>query len=733
MRPDLSARRQRYHGDSYWVVKEPVGLNYFRFHEEEFAILQMLDGHTSLEEIKERFEGEYTPQKITYQDLQQFIGMLHRSGLVISEAAGQGRQLRKRGEQKRRREWLGKLSNVFAIRFRGIDPEWLLTRWLGYTRWLFRPTFVTCWLMLVLSALALVFVQFEVFRSRLPTFHQFFGPHNWIYLGVAMAVIKVLHEFGHGLSCKHFGGECHEMGLMFLVFTPCLYCNVSDSWMLPNKWHRVIIGAAGMYIESILAATATFLWWFSEPGLLNHICLSIMFICSVSTIVFNGNPLLRYDGYYMLMDMLEIPNLRQKSTEVLKRFMVDLCLGIEQPDNPFLPQKHRFFFGAFTIAAVLYRWLVVFSIVFFLNRVFEPYGLKIIGQLIGALGFFGLVVQPLWQLGKFFYMPGRMHKVKRPRLIASVCAAVALVAAIIFLPLPFSVKCTLEVQPKDAAAVYADVPGRLDEIHVKEGERVSQGQPLANLINRDLELAVLKLEGQRKQTLTRLRSLEKERFQDDRASLQVQQLREVLAAVTQQLTEKQQEFERLKITAPVAGVVIPAPVKPAHKEEGKLPGWSGSPLHPKNVGAAFMASDMLCRIGDPHDLEAVLVVDQGDIEFVDDATRDGRQPEVSIRLDAFPGTTLVGRVVEVAKVDLKVTPANLSSRAGGELDTKMDASGVQRPMSTSFQALVPLGKQGKLEGLIRPGLRGRAKIYTRWQSLGKRVYRYVARTFHFEL
>jgi putative peptide zinc metalloprotease protein len=146
-----------------------------------------------------------------------------------------------------------------------------------------------------------------------------------------------------------------------------------------------------------------------------------------------------------------------------------------------------------------------------------------------------------------------------------------------------------------------------------------------------------------------------------------------------------------------------------------------------------MASDMLCRIGDPHDLEAVLVVDQGDIEFVDDATRDGRQPEVSIRLDAFPGTTLVGRVVEVAKVDLKVTPANLSSRAGGELDTKMDASGVQRPMSTSFQALVPLGKQGKLEGLIRPGLRGRAKIYTRWQSLGKRVYRYVARTFHFEL
>ena len=123
MRPDLSARRQRYHGRSYWVVKEPVGLNYFRFHEEEYAILCMLDGQSSLDDIKERFEDEFTPQKITFTDLQQFVGMLHRSGLVISEAAGQGRQLRRRRDQKKNRELLGKFTNVFALRFRGVDPE----------------------------------------------------------------------------------------------------------------------------------------------------------------------------------------------------------------------------------------------------------------------------------------------------------------------------------------------------------------------------------------------------------------------------------------------------------------------------------------------------------------------------------------------------------------------------------------------------------------------------------
>jgi len=367
MRPDLTARRQRYHGQSYWVVKEPIGLNYYRFHEEEYAILCMMDGQSSLESIKERFEQEFTPQKITFQDLQQFVGMLHRSGLVVANAIGQGHQLRKRRDQKKRRELLGKFTNVFALRWRGIDPERILNRIYPYTGWFFRKPTVLFNLGLALVALLLITVQFDVFRSRLPSFHQFFGNwENWLVMAVVMAVAKVLHEFGHGLSCKHFGGECHEMGFMLLVFTPALYCNVSDSWMLPSKWRRAFIGAAGMYVEMVLASIATLIWWFTDrTTLLNQICLSLMFICSVSTLLFNGNPLLRFDGYYILMDLIEIPNLRQKATEVLKRFLVGLCLGIEMPDNPFLPQRNRFFFGLYTVAAVCYRWIIVFSILLF--------------------------------------------------------------------------------------------------------------------------------------------------------------------------------------------------------------------------------------------------------------------------------------------------------------------------------------------------------------------------------
>ncbi|MCA9149278.1 MAG: PqqD family protein, partial [Planctomycetales bacterium] len=222
MRPDLSIRYHRYQGQPYWVIKEPIGLKYYRFQEEEYSILRMLDGNCSFDEIKQRFEREYAPQKISLGDLQHFIGMLHRSGLLITDAEGQGQQLRKRRDEAVRRELLSKLSNVLAMRFKGIDPDKLLNWLAPFTNWFFTKWAGIFWGLFGLSALLLVGVKFEVFRQRLPAFHEFFGPENWIFLGATLAITKVLHEFGHGLSCKKFGGECHEIGVMVLVLTPCL-------------------------------------------------------------------------------------------------------------------------------------------------------------------------------------------------------------------------------------------------------------------------------------------------------------------------------------------------------------------------------------------------------------------------------------------------------------------------------------------------------------------------------
>ncbi|MBP86767.1 MAG: hemolysin D [Planctomycetaceae bacterium] len=732
MRPDLSSRRQRYHGRTYWVVKEPIGLNYFRFHEEEFAILCMMDGQSSLEDIKERFETEFTPQKIEYQDLQQFIGMLHRSGLVISESMGQGKQLRKRRDEKKRKELMGKFSNIFAIRWRGVDPEWFLTRTYPYVAWFFHPATMILCLLMGLSALGLVLVEFDTFRSRLPTFHQFFGPHNWIYFGVTMAAVKVLHEFGHGYSCTHFGGECHEIGVMLLVFTPCMYCNVSDSWMLPNKFKRAFIGAAGIYVEVILASIATFIWWFSEPGLLNHLALSVMFISSVSTLLFNGNPLLRFDGYYILMDLSEIPNLRQKATEVVKRYMIETCLGIEQPENPFLPKERRFLFGLYTVAAVVYRWIVVFSIMYFLNKILEPYGLQILGQAIAVAGLFGLLVQPLWKLAKFFYEPGRMHKVKLHRVAATAAVVGALIGGILFIPLPFHVSCTFEVSPLGAESVFPGVPGRLAEVQVKPGDVVAKGQVLARLDNIDLLLRVRELEGEQQRLLVQQEILKYQRHTDPRAFSQLAAVAEMLATVEQQLADESEELGRLEIIAPMGGTVFPPPAKPNRGgNDGRLPSWTGSPFSPRNAGAFIMERDQFCQIGDAEDFEAVLVVDQSDVDLVGAYLDDKQEfPSVELKLDARRWETMMGRIEKVSSAPMEVTPVSLAGQGGGELDAKSDSSGMLRPLSTSYQARVPLRNA---DGNLRVGLTGQGKIYTGWQPIGRRLYRYLAKTFHFDL
>ena len=742
-RPDLIATRQTYQGTTYWIVKEPVGLKYFRFHDEEYFLLQLLgqspDGEPgpgpsretpqSLDDIKRAYELQFAPSHITTEEIARFFGTLYQSGLVIADVPGQGEQLQTRHQEKRRQETLSALGNILAVRFKGIDPDRLLSSMYPAVRWFFSPWGVAAAIMLALSALLLVAVQWEVFIAKLPTFQEFFQARNWIWLAVALAGTKIIHEFGHGLTCKHFGGECHEMGLMLLVLTPCLYCNVSDSWMLPSKWRRAAIGAAGMYIEIVLASLCTFLWWFTHPGLFNQLCLSVVFVSSVSTILFNANPLLRYDGYYILSDLVEIPNLRQKASAILNRKMGSWFLGLPAADDPFLPQRQQWFFALYSVAAAVYRWVVVGSILWFLYKMFEPYGLQIIGQLIALFAMYGLVLQPLIRLAKFFYVPGRLQKVKRPRLYASLAAVSAVLLAVAVVPLPHSVICSLELRPFDASQVFVDVPGSLEEVFVKEGDYVEAGQELGRLRSLDVQLAVMRLQGNQQRQQDRLDSLRRNRHRRDEIGREANQAipaaMETLASLNSQLKQKKQEAKKLRLVAPRAGHVMLPPIKTAgYQESASLPTWSGTPLDARNQGTYLRASERFCQIGDPRALEAILVIDQADIEFVAKGQR------VEVNLDLLAAESFESTVENIARVELDASPTRLSSKAGGELTTLTDEQGQERLMNTSYQARVLLRDE---EGILHAGLRGRAKIRTEPQTLATRLYRSLRQTFNFSL
>lgn len=732
VRPDLKSRRQRYQGRVYWVVKDPVGLQYFRFEEEEYAILQMLNGEASLDEIAERFEAEFPPQTIRTEELQQFIGMLHRSGLVITGSGGQGEQLKKLRDEKTNKQRIATFSNILSVRFKGIDPERILNFLDGYLWWFWtKPMFVLN-MMIVAAAATLILVQFDVFQSKLPSFDAFFSAQNWLLMGSVLACTKILHEFGHGLSCKYFGGECHEMGVMFLVLTPCLYCNVSDSWMLPNRWHRAAIGAAGMYIEVVLASICTFIWWFTEPGLLNYLCLNVMFVSSVSTILFNANPLLRYDGYYILSDVLEIPNLRQKATSILSRTLGDWCLGIEPQDDPFLPQRNRFMFGLYAVLAAVYRWVVVLSILYFLNKVFEPYGLKVLGQAIALMSIYGLLFQPLVKLYKYFKVPGRLGKVKRWRFVATLVLVTAVIVGIMSIPLPSYVYSNLVVQPRDAEGVYVNVAGTLDEIApgVKPGVFVEKGQVLARLKNIELEAAILELEGQRELYEERLKSREilshsRDVKESKSAKSQIASIRKQLESLDSQLEVQRRDLERLTLRAPRSGVVIPPEIVPPSRHgDQQLPMWHGTPFDERNAGAALELNTKFCSIGDPTKLEARLLVEQEDSDFV------STNQEVYVLLNQSPSIRYVTQIVNTEKNEVPSTPVRLSSLAGGPLPTQMDDAGVPRPLTPHYYAFAPLSSD---PDRLRVGLVGLAKIRIPDQTLGERLYRYFKRTFNFDL
>jgi len=723
-RADLEMREQRYHGRLYFVIKDPLSLKYYRFEEEEYALLEMLDGETSADEIVQKFDKRFAPQRITIPELHQFLGSLYRSSLVVSQAPEQGKQLNQRRIESEKRERIGKLTNVLAIRFKGIDPDRLLTSLNNWVGWIFSwPAF--CFILLLgLTALSLLAIEFDTFSRKLPTFQQFFASENWLLLACTMGITKILHELGHGVACKRFGGECHEMGVMLLVLTPCLYCNVSDSWMLPSKWRRAMIGAAGMYVELIIASIATLLWWFSKEGTLNYLCLNIMFVCSVSTLLFNANPLLRYDGYYILSDVLEIPNLRQKASTILQRKLGSWFLGLPTQHDPFLPTKRQWLFAIYSVASAIYRWVVALAIFWMLYNVFEPYGFKVIGQMIAMTAIYGLVVAPLWRLGKFFMIPGRFEKVNKLRAAIAMSVACGCLSAALFIPVPHYVRCDFRVEPRDAASVFVDAPGELQTAYVEPGQRVKAGAVIAKLEDVDTKLAIVQLTGEQEELFSRLDSLRRRAFYDEVANGQIAEVEKGLQAVERQLATLRRNEQRLVLRAPREGYVLsPPPQPPQSEDEDVLPTWTGRPLDVQNTGALLAESVLVCRIADPAKLEAVLAIDQADMEFI------AENQQVKLYVDNLPHRIYVSQVKDISYEKMKAAPRNLASKSGG-LATKNDAAGYVTPLSTTYEVATPLNDT---QGELYIGATGKARVRVGSRTVGVKVWRYLCQTFHFDL
>jgi putative peptide zinc metalloprotease protein len=717
MRGDLEFRPQRFGQRRVWAVKDPVALKYFHLGEEEYTVLQLLDGQTSLEELKRRCDAAFAPQRRTVEQIQGFLATLHRFGLVQADAPGQGAQLLERHGDKRRRERFESLIGVLAIRFPGVNPRGLLDVLRPLFGWIFSPIAVALSCLLGVAALTLVAVNFAEVEARLPEFEAIVGASNLPWLAVSLAGIKILHELGHGLACRRFGGDCHEMGVMLLVFTPCLYCNVSDSWMMPSKRQRMAIAAAGMYVELILASICTFLWWFSQPGLFHSLCLNTVLICSLGTVLLNGNPLLRYDGYFILSDLVEVPNLRAQASAALRRVLAHYCLGLQLPTERLSVTRGQGWLVLYAVAAGIYRVVVVVLVLWVLDAILRPLHLEVLVLPVAVVASGGLIWPMIDTALRWTRNPAR-RSVAPARVALVGLLLLGMIAGLVFIPLPMRVAAPLVLEYRDAERVYVTVAGTLESF-TAAGQQVRAGQTLAQLKNPTVELDVVKLTADRDRQRLLLKNLEARRLQGSDEGTELPATRATLVDIERRLEQVTRDAERLTLVSPIAGTVLPPPNLPPEKFDPRaLPHWTGAPLEERNLGTTLESGTLVCLVGNPREFEAILHLDEHDVELV----QNGQQ--VHIALDHLPGETLSGSVVEIAKLDLDVMPRELA--ALGELPARTDERGYARPLSTWYQARVKL--DGEPQNLVGR-MPGRAKIDVAPRTLTERAVRYLKQTF----
>ena len=722
-RLDLVLSQCVFQSETTWVVKDPLALKYIQLRPPEYSVFKMLDGNTSLREMKKVLDDNFPDKHSRISDIHSLITSFHENGMLIADAPGQHEAMLKERFKRFRKKVIEVVSSPLAIRFPGVDPDRFLNWLHPRIVWFFHPVAIAIGLLTCLAALILVMVNLPEFFSKLPGFHQFFGARNLLLMGGLLIVTKTIHEFGHGLACKHFGGECHEIGVMLLVLMPTMYCNVTDSWVLANKWHRMAIGAAGMFVEIVVAAICTFLWWFSVPGAFNYICLNIVFLCSFSTIVFNANPLLRYDGYYMLADWLEIPNMSQKSRSALMSWARQFFLGMRPMPARMLPERKQWLFALYSVASFVYRWFVIFMILWFVTEIFEPWGLAVVGYSLAAASFVVMLAVPLWKACKYFGYPGRTREVKRKKFIATTTGFLVIAAFVIWFPLPRSVPAPLVIRITESASVYVQSPGRLTKVLVQAGESVEKQQILAVLENTETMLQVEELRGEIARIQHEIELYLRVGERRDPVGREVARLQSELVAARHNLVEAEKMADMLVLRAPRSGVVTGPTLRHAQPiDRLEMQPWFGSPLWKENQFVLLESNTLFCQIGDPSQIEARLVVDQGDIKYVEAGDR------VVVILDEYPGRRFYGVVEEVSTTNLKSTPPELSKSSGGPIVVSPDQPETQKPMFASYEVLVHLDTDGRR---FLSGFRGIAKINVRHESLGRRLYRLIGKTFHF--
>jgi putative peptide zinc metalloprotease protein len=542
LRSDVIVRRQMYRGERWIVLQNPFSNQFFRLPPVAYEFVGRLRPDRTVEEVWQECLERHPDDAPGQQAVLQLLSQLYFANLLHYEEALDSAQLFERFKKRRQREISARLLNLMFMRFPLLDPDRFLTRTLpGVGKFISWPG-ALLWLAVVGWGVKVVVDHWSELRLQ---GQGVLAPGNLPLLYFGLVLIKTIHEFGHAYFCRKFGGEVHVMGIMLMIFTPMPYVDASTSWGLRSRWKRSLVGAAGMIVELFSAAIAAFIWAGTGPGTLHSLAYNLMFVASVSTVIFNANPLLRFDGYYILSDLLEIPNLSQRAAQQLRHLWEHYVFGVKQSTGPALTRSEAAWLVVFGITSGIYRVIVFGGVLLLVADRF-----LILGLIMAAVCAVSWVTVPA---GKFFHYLATSPRLDRVRPRACAVSAAVGLFLLLFLavtPLPSHFRAPGVVQAKERTVVANEVSGAVASLLTEPGTLVVAGQPLLLLTNRELDLEVAEVKGLYAETEARLR----EALSKTNADLLPLESR--LESITNRLNKLQADSAALTVRAHHAGIWI---------------------------------------------------------------------------------------------------------------------------------------------------------------------------------
>ena len=701
LRPQLLAHarlhRHRYRGELWYLLQDPASGRVHRFTPAARLVLAAMDGRRTVNDlwqIAQRRLGEDAP---TQDEIIQLLGQLHGSDLLHTNVPPDALELFERGErvaaQKRRRSW----ANPMALRIPLFDPGRFLDRFVPLWRLLWGRAGAVLWLVVVLPALVMLPAHWPELTNNLSD--QVLQTQNLLVLALVFPVVKALHELGHATATRAGGGEVHDMGLMLLVLMPVPYVDASAATVLRSRWRRALVGAAGMLVELFLAALAFYLWLAVEPGLVRALCFNTMIVAGVSTLIFNGNPLLRYDAYYILADLIELPNLAQQSARYWGYLAEHHVLRVHDAVSPAHTPSERAWYGFYGIASTIYRLFVTIAIALF----------------IGSQFFFIGVVLALWALVMMAVMPvvkAVRHLQARPSLrerrgalmVWGGGAAILATLLVLWLPVAYRVQAEGVVWLPEQATLRAGAGGFFARFETPPGSAVKVGTPLLASYDPTLEAQLRLLEAR----VEELEANYNNEFVNDRARADM--VKGQLELERDSLDRARERARGLNIAAESSGVFTvpqPADMPGRYFKKGEVLGYVLGEVQP------------VVRV----------VVEQAVVDTVGLSTQG-----VELRLAEDIGQIREGRIVRQVPAGADEAPSRaLVSQGGGRIAADPRDPQGRRTLERIFQ--IDVAFERPLERPSAFGQRVFVRFDLRPEPLATQWYRALRRLFlnHFSV